>query len=795
MVLSVVNLPDPKATDDGLEVGELVPPSVRTAREIRERVRANATAERNFMSADGRALALYVYLSPTEGARVTPHETLDAVRRVVDAKWSGGRHFSGAAFVQQTAARASREDLERLSPIVIAVLVVASAALLASVAAAAINTIVTGLCVLLALGAHGRFDEPFTIVSSSMPVMMVALGGAFGIHVLAGYQRMQGRPPERASGALRELWVPVTMSGLTTAASLFALLVMPQVPMQRYGIASALAVMSMLGIVLLVLPGLLSLLPNRWLPPQAERVFPLRARPPWQALLMAALLAAVIGSRLRADADTSRVFSEHSEPRRADAFFAEHFGGSVFVQLAIDGDLSQPVVLRKIRELIEPIRRLDGVVDVQSVLEPIAIINEALGGRRGIPETAARGTRVLTYIADHPAMAQVMTPDGKAALVHVKLRTADAVDHQQLTQQIRNIIAEHGSAGALALVSTTSSEGRSLQIERIREHLGHALGQDVSYAQLADNSGPTGSQLHDALARARDRALDSEESPVEGVPRSEIDAIDPTSLIVPRGQDLETLLRTKLPSLAARDPEGIRFVAEHLGSWVDEILVDARITQRCRALAVQDRCGELAAVLSELDDVSWGVPVSQAREHAEVLPYAAMLTGQPVLGAAFARSVTRSLALSTVASIVGLAMMLLIVRELGAIVPALWTLCITAGVISLLDHSISVGTSMVSCIAVGAGVDFGIHLLWRARRYDGPDAGDRAVGGLGFVMLVSAATLAAAFLVLTASTMPPIREFGLGLAIGLTGAAFGAVWLVPVLCRVRYHWSGGAPRR
>jgi predicted RND superfamily exporter protein len=51
------------------------------------------------------------------------------------------------------------------------------------------------------------------------------------------------------------------------------------------------------------------------------------------------------------------------------------------------------------------------------------------------------------------------------------------------------------------------------------------------------------------------------------------------------------------------------------------------------------------------------------------------------------------------------------------------------------------------------------------------------------VTLISALQLALAFLVLVASEMAPLREFGIGLAIGLVGAALGACWLVPWLYR------------
>jgi predicted RND superfamily exporter protein len=129
-----------------------------------------------------------------------------------------------------------------------------------------------------------------------------------------------------------------------------------------------------------------------------------------------------------------------------------------------------------------------------------------------------------------------------------------------------------------------------------------------------------------------------------------------------------------------------------------------------------------------------------------------------------------------------LALVLLVSRHLLALVPATWTLAVTAGLIALLGHPISIGTSMVACIALGAGVDFAIHLGVRAKRVGG---GQAAVDEIGVVILITGVQLAIAFMVMLASAMPPLRQFGVGLAIGLLGAAAGAVWFTPRLYRER----------
>jgi predicted RND superfamily exporter protein len=794
VVLSFADLPNPVVTEDGVEVAPLVPEDVRDDAEIRRRVLGSHDAVGNLISEDGKAAALLVFLVPREGegaeAFAKRRATLEDIRATVETQWSGDAQYTGAPFIEMAASESSRSDIEKLSPIVIGVLAVASALLLASVSAAFINLLVTGLGVALIMGAHGRFGEPMTIVSSSTPVMMVALGGAFGVHMLAGYQRQSGTSRERASATLRELWLPVLLSGGTTSVAFFALVVMPQVPMQRFGVVAGIGVLLLLVLALLVIPALLAILPEGLIKTRTDRRLPLPKRPPTWVLALISVAGIGFAARsLEADPDTANVFAEDSAPSQANRFFNENFQGSTFLQVTIEGPLGEAAVLRTIRDLSAEISRLDGVVDVRSVADPVVVLNEALGGRRGIPETAGRARRVMTYLIGHPAMKQLITDDADGALIHIKLRPMDGKSQVALTQEVRELLERRG-LGDEVLVAPTSvpavAEQRDADVAR---HLGGLLGREIDPARADGGAAGLSNEARAEIIKLRNEVFDPVEGAVEAeVPPEELNALTPESLLAPRGEALEKLMREKMPKVLEQDAEGIKFAAEHLGAWIDEAMVKYEAGNACPALGIEDakQCETVGPVIAEFKDEEWAVPagtVIPEGVEARVVPLRLGLTGQPVIGQAFGESVTRSLMMSTFASVVALGLMLLISRQIRALVPAVWTLTFTAGIIALLGHPISVGTSMVACIALGAGVDFAIHLGFRARSIKGPTPGEDAVNELGAVVVISAVQLALAFLVLAASEMPPLQHFGIGLAIGLIGAALGAVWLTPILIR------------
>ncbi|MCA9719246.1 MAG: MMPL family transporter, partial [Myxococcales bacterium] len=598
IVLSYTDLPHPEVKPDGLEVAPLVPTSMTDEAAIRARVLGSKDAVGNFISEDGQAAALLIFLIHESGDdRVAVRaERLRDLRATVEAwskerSWAGEIHFGGAPFIEDAAARSSRSDIERLSPIVIGVLVLVSGLLLRSLTAAVLNVLVTGLGVALIMGAHGTFGEPLTIVSSSIPVMMVALGGAFGVHILAGYQRQDDArsSQERAAATLRELQVPVLISGLTTSVAFFALYVMPQVPMKRFGVTAGIGVLVLLALAMCVMPALLAVLPKGWIAARRERAMPLRLRPPgWALALLAALGVGLSYALLRADPDTSNVFAENSEPRRANRFFNEHFGGSTYLQVAVEGDIREPVVLRKIRDIVAEVSAIDGVVGVQSVVNPVSVLNEALGGRHGIPETPARSARVFALLDGHPAMAQLMTADATGALIHIKLAPVSGARQVEITQRVRELLARSGEGGALRVAATTLEAVRAQQITDVGATLEVVLGRAVDTDKLLDVFADPSPELLAEVAKVRDTALNSDDSPVDPahVSPAEIAALDPKRLIKPRGAALEALLRETQPTLAGNDAEGVTFVAEHLGPWVDEVLQKFVVQQRCAVLGL-----------------------------------------------------------------------------------------------------------------------------------------------------------------------------------------------------------------
>lgn len=114
-----------------------------------------------------------------------------------------------------------------------------------------------------------------------------------------------------------------------------------------------------------------------------------------------------------------------------------------------------------------------------------------------------------------------------------------------------------------------------------------------------------------------------------------------------------------------------------------------------------------------------------------------------------------------------------------------WTL----GLMALVGIPFNVMTAMVSALAIGIGVPFGIHVVNRfiEDRHREPDLDAAMVSTLrhtGGALVGSAATTVAGFGSLVLSSVPPFRQFGLVVAMTISLALVASVAVLPAMLAV-----------
>jgi predicted RND superfamily exporter protein len=165
-------------------------------------------------------------------------------------------------------------------------------------------------------------------------------------------------------------------------------------------------------------------------------------------------------------------------------------------------------------------------------------------------------------------------------------------------------------------------------------------------------------------------------------------------------------------------------------------------------------------------------------------PIAVVVSGQPVIQQAMADSGLRNqilwMAISLPLSLLILGVVLKsLVAALIGLLPAALTLLVTFGLMGLLPERLpmDIAASMLASIALGVGLDYAIHVLWRHR----PSDPDEASAAAGPAVAISAIEVTGGFGVLAFASIAPVARFGLLTAETLLVAALATLVLLPAL--------------
>ncbi|HEU68119.1 MAG TPA: hypothetical protein ENN53_02700, partial [Candidatus Acetothermia bacterium] len=257
-----------------------------------------------------------------------------------------------------------------------------------------------------------------TMISTFLPVLLVAVGSAYGIHVVNGHAEVARQGGDRRALALaiaQVMLTPIAGAALTTAAGFLTLLSSFLVPTREFGAFAAFGTLAAFVLSLTLIPALLALLPLA--PPRdrrGRRLFDAAvgrgvgfvARHPALTVGIAIAVCALFLSgvpRLRVESDLTRYFRSDSPVVQGLAAVEERFGGSQELSVVVDtgrtDGLKDPEVLRFFERLQAFLEARPEVGSTSSLAD---LVKETYFTLRGddpdfyrIPDTARAVAQIL----------------------------------------------------------------------------------------------------------------------------------------------------------------------------------------------------------------------------------------------------------------------------------------------------------------------------------------------------------------------------------------------------------------
>lgn len=253
-------------SDWGLEVESFysdgVPNTAEELQGMQDKVVSNEMIYGRNVSKDATATLIIAEIDPESDS-----QDLQKRLKAYAQQWEGPEtiYIAGRPIVEGALAELGPADMARMFPIVMVVMIGVLLLLLRSIRDTIINMIIVLIGTVAAFGGMALFGVPVYAVDTMIPVMLIAIGVAYGIHMHnAIHHAIQQNPAiqkrELVDTVLKAMVRPVFMAALTTAIGFFALMTSQVLPVRYFGLFSAIGVMTEMVLALLLFPASIYLL-------------------------------------------------------------------------------------------------------------------------------------------------------------------------------------------------------------------------------------------------------------------------------------------------------------------------------------------------------------------------------------------------------------------------------------------------------------------------------------------------------------------------------------------------------
>lgn len=694
-----------------------------------------------------------------------------------------------------------KTDLQYLIPLVVIVVLVVLFLSFRNFAALALPLITVIVAVIWSIGAMPLFGVKLSILSTVLPVILVAVGSAYGIHVVTHYMgdlSAQGAGGKELSDAehrelvftlLRKIGKPVMLASLTTFAGFFSLCFTAVPPIREFGYFSSFGVIASFVVAITLIPALLIIRgPKQMSKPRkneelsdpfSEAIadgFMSVARKKRFVLVINGLIVAfsLYGvSKLIIDNVFIEYFKPSTEVRRSDVFIREKFGGTKVINVVVEAEDSATLLMPQV------LSALDGM---KTYLEE-RIPN--VGKTIGFTDMVKRTNQVFNADESPEGLAPVVSQSGSESGFGFDDEGTDSgfsfgfddagtdsfgfgFDDEETDSSF-----SFGSEGGGVAGAAAPAEGGSGERDSVRSEGGD---KPTKLAFPPQNPAVDLALLDRAAASPEMSAADlvwevKKLVNYEGAAYYEIPA-DAARYGKTDSEELSMLVSNYLVLLSGN-------ISDYANNPLEPTAI--KTTIQLRTTGDADTKAVIARIRSYIDaKFPKTVKVS--------------IGGPALVESALSGLVVQSQITSVAVSVVMVFIIIavsnwsLIAGLIGSL-PLLISILVNFAVMGFLGIKLNLGTSLVASVSVGIGIDYTIHFIDAYKREyralgGGSDFLRLAFAVSGKAIIINAVSVGAGFAVLSLSQFVILSDFGLLIALTMFTSALISLTVIPALLLV-----------
>ncbi|MCK4642232.1 RND family transporter [bacterium] len=465
-VTSITNVLDIKTDEEGtLQISRLIdeydlPSTHEDLQELKDYILSKDMYRGRLVSEDAKATLIICCLQEGTDKMKTAGQMKEIIRNAdVKEKVS----YGGIPFQMMDISEIIQDDLKLLLPLVLLMIFISLLFAFRSLRGVLLPILSVVICTIWTLGLMSILKIPITAISNIIPVILIAIGSAYSIHVISKFNEDVVTEEDRvkqSEKALSEISIPVLLAAVTTMVGFVAFAFGSYLTMIReFGIFSGLGVFFALVISITFVPSVLSLLPvkrrisssneddskrkngmARFMDKISEGVLKNE-----KAIIIGSAIIVLISifgiPKIQRKVDMLDYFEPGTSIRLAEELLQSKFGGSIPIQILVKGDIQDPVVLKQMKKM-EEFLKSQNVHNPQSVADLIEEMSYAMGGGKGIPDSKDKVSNLWFLLEGEDIMSQLVNPDKTEALIQATITTVDTKQVRKLVGAIEDYIGK-----------------------------------------------------------------------------------------------------------------------------------------------------------------------------------------------------------------------------------------------------------------------------------------------------------------------------------------------------------------
>ncbi|GHU78108.1 antibiotic transporter [Spirochaetia bacterium] len=750
--------------------------------ELKRRLLSWNMYERALISDDFTATQVYVPLSVSQDEVGSPEivAKLLKIRDIAREMFAGYAkvYVAGFPIVSGTISEAVFADLRLLIPLVIIIVLLIIYLPLRRIGMVFLSLLGVIVAVIWSIGAMPLLGVKLSVITTVMPVVLIAVGNSYGLHVIIHYMEGSGRDFALMSreehslfivGMLRKVLTPIFLAALTTFVSFVSFCFTAVIPIREFGAFSSFGVLCSFVIAIVLVPAILII---RGPVPLKSRK---KARPENRqadesggdnindglARAMCVIVAkkrtvitltAIIGvvsvfgaAHLVIDNVFTEYFRADTDIVKSDQFIRAKFGGSKVFSVVVQSDstetLLHPDTLTAMDNLntylIERVAetgKVMGFTDLVKRINQVFNIGESPEGLRSRP--GLRSTSVDT---------------GSAGFGF-----ADADDSFGFGFSDSDDSFGFGGFAEETIPNSTADTAVSL--------LPDSPLSTLELLALLDSAASSHRQMNasDLVAFLKKKVN------YEGAAYYEIPA-DPARYGKQTPEELQALVSNYLVLLAGN-------ISEYANDPLEPTAI--KTTIQLRTAGQEDTDHTIAEIRRYVDE--------NFPKNVEVI-----IGGGAVVEGSVNDRIVGSLWTSIAIAVLSLFIIITIVNRsfiagLISVVPLGLLILVNFAIMGFTGIKLNVGTALISSLTLGIGIDYIIHFLeaYKGAYRESGGKGDflkSAYRTSGLAVITDAVSTGAGFVVLIFSNFVMLAQFGLLTALSLLLSAIVGLIVVPAL--------------